>query len=132
MSRNKISQENFEMATGKLVEASEEWKRNPGDFVRDALIQRFEFTYETAWKALKRYLEELGIPDRNSPREVIKEAYTQKLIVDETLWLQMIRDRNLTSHLYQEQLAREIAERITNLYEPVFQHLISTLQNMNK
>lgn len=132
MSRSKMSQDNFVKAKGKLSEVLEEWRRNPNDIVRDAVIQRFEFTYETAWKALKRVLEDLGLPDRNSPREVIKESYVQELVVEEDIWLQMIRDRNLTSHLYLESLAKEIADRVNNDYEQAFQQLIDLLHRQNR
>jgi nucleotidyltransferase substrate binding protein (TIGR01987 family) len=73
-----------------------------------------EFTYELAWKTTKEYLEDLGIMDKTSPKMVIKEAFAQRLIRDEQLWLAMINDRNLTSHVYREKMAEEIGE---NLYE---------------
>lgn len=132
MNRNKMSQDNFVKAKGKLGEVLVEWRSNPNDIVRDAVIQRFEFTFETAWKALKRVLEDLGLPDRNSPREVIKESYVQELITGEDIWLQMIRDRNLTLHLYLESLAKEIADRVNHDYEQAFQQLIDALHGKNQ
>ena len=94
-------------------EAVEEFERNNvSDVIRDGVIQRFEFTYELAWKTAKEYLEDIGIVDKTSPKAVIKEAFAQKLIIDEKSWLLMLNDRNLTSHVYKEEMAEEIAERI--------------------
>lgn len=73
----------------------------------DATIQRFEFTFELFWKLLKEFFALKGkeIP---FPRDVIQEAYLDKIIDNETLWLMMLKDRNLTSHTYDEALADEI------------------------
>ena len=103
-------------------------KNNTNDVVRDGLIQRFEFTYELAWKTTKEYLQDLGIVDKNSPKAVIKEAYAQKLIVNEKNWLLMLNDRNMTSHVYKEEMAQEIAERITKYYIKEFDDLLEKLQ----
>lgn len=77
----------------------------------DATIQRFEFTFELAWKFLKDYFLEKGLP-LNYPKEVIKEAFSIGLVDNERLWLQMLSDRNMTSHTYDEKLADEIYARI--------------------
>jgi nucleotidyltransferase substrate binding protein (TIGR01987 family) len=68
---------NFNRALTRLKEAVEEFS----GVVRDGLIQRFEFTYELAWISTKEVLEEIGIPDKNSPKAVMMEAYAQKMIV---------------------------------------------------
>jgi nucleotidyltransferase substrate binding protein (TIGR01987 family) len=72
-----------------------------GDMFLDILVKRFEFTFEMSWKAMKRYLAYIGIECAN-PRACFKEAYQQKLIEDESLWLDMIEQRNLSSHEYEE------------------------------
>ena len=71
------------------------------DVFLDAVVKRFEFTYEMAWKALKRYLDYSGI-DAKSPRDVFREAYALQIIKDENIWLDMIERRNLSSHIYDE------------------------------
>ena len=118
--------ENFYNANVRLNEAVIKYAQTKDDLFRDGLIQRFEFTYELAWKTLKEYLEDIGIVDRNSPKAVVKEAFVQKLIADEETWLLMIKDRNHTAHVYNEKLAKEIAERITALYVKEFDKLIRT------
>ncbi len=96
--------------------------------VRDGLIQRFEFTYELSWKTTKEYLAEQGIVDINAPKSVIKEAFAHKLITNEQHWLLMLNDRNMTSHVYKEEMAEEIAERIVSCYVQEFELLLEELQ----
>jgi nucleotidyltransferase substrate binding protein (TIGR01987 family) len=85
-----------------VVTERERWVREGnGDIVLDVAAKRFEFTYEMAWKALKRLLDYLGI-DARAPRPIFKEAFAQGLIADEAVWLDMIEMRNLSSHVYDE------------------------------
>jgi len=120
---------NFKNALQRLKEAVEQLEQNEtNDLLRDGLIQRFEFTYELAWKATREYLKELGIVDRNSPKTVFKEAYAQKIIIDETNWLLMLKDRNTMSHMYSEELSQEIARRIVDNYHRAFELLLIELE----
>ena len=85
-----------------VVTERERWKaQGNGDIVLDVAAKRFEFTYEMAWKALKRVLDYLGI-DARSPRQVFMEAFAQGLLSEEEVWLEMIEMRNLSSHVYDE------------------------------
>ncbi|WP_341791480.1 HI0074 family nucleotidyltransferase substrate-binding subunit [Rickettsia endosymbiont of Gonocerus acuteangulatus] len=97
----------------------------------DATIQRFEFTFELAWKFLKEYFAQMGIV-LNYPKEVIKEAYavgTVGIINDEDLWIYMLLDRNMTSQTYNKKLADEIYEHIKN-YTPEFKRLLSIIDSV--
>jgi len=130
MSKLKAKISNFYNALQRLKEAvSELEKSNGSDVVRDGVIQRFEFTYELAWKTTKEYLKDLGITDRNSPKTVIKEAFVQKLISNEEIWLLMLRDRNMTSYVYKEEMAREIADRIKKFYVQEFENLYKQIND---
>lgn len=85
---------------GKTLDALELMVNKPMQEDRsniDACIQRFEFVTELFWKALKRILEARG-REVFYPKDVIQEAYRGHLIDDEDLWLQMLKDRNQTSH----------------------------------
>ncbi len=64
-----------------------------------------------AWKFLKDYFSEKGIA-LNFPKEIIQEAFSVKLIDNEEIWVQMLLDRNMTSHTYDQKLANEIYQRI--------------------
>ncbi|HOJ10772.1 MAG TPA: nucleotidyltransferase substrate binding protein [Clostridiales bacterium] len=130
MKKLEIKLMNFSNALQRLKEAAKELEaRDASDVIRDGVIQRFEFTYELAWKAAKEYLEDAGIVDKNSPKAVIKEAYAQKLISDEQTWLLMLNDRNLTTHAYKEEIAKEIAARIINSYISEFENLLLKMTN---
>lgn len=87
------------------------------------MIQRFEFTMELAWKTLKEYLENSGFEDVKTPRDALKTAYEIDLIEDELLWLDMLKARNLTSHIYDENTAVEISNRIGADFAPLFHKL---------
>mgnify|MGYP000555948282 CR=1 FL=1 len=84
--------------------------------VVDACIQRFEFCIELTWKTLKKCLVIEGI-EANTPRECIQVAYQIHWINDESAWLSMLKDRNLTSHTYKEDLALEIYYRLPTHYQ---------------
>jgi nucleotidyltransferase substrate binding protein (TIGR01987 family) len=77
----------------------------------DATIQRFEFTIELHWKLLKRLLEHEGI-ETATPREALRQAYQAGWLHDEDAWLQVLGDRNESSHTYDEAKAREIYDHI--------------------
>jgi len=78
----------------------------------DGTIQRFEFTYELAWKVIKDYLEYQGVVETRSPRETFKEGFKLGIIDDGDAWIDMLQDRNLTTHTYSEKAAREIYLKI--------------------
>ena len=88
------------------------------EIVRDAVIQRFEFSYEAVWKALQIYLEYQGHECPGS-RSVVRKAFAERFILtaDEAdLWFQMIVDRNLTSHAYDEELSERIYVYASAIY----------------
>jgi nucleotidyltransferase substrate binding protein (TIGR01987 family) len=87
--------------------------RDPADdeTLGDAAIQRFEFNYELAWRALQRRAERDGV-STTSPREAFKAAYAAGLIDDEAVWLAMIADRNRNSHIYSSAMARDVIGRL--------------------
>jgi nucleotidyltransferase substrate binding protein (TIGR01987 family) len=111
MSEEKIQQSltNLGRALTRLKEALDEPEAN--SLIIDGTIQRFEFVIELYWKAFKRILDREGI-QVSTPRESIKQAYQVGWIEDEDAWLEMLRDRNETSHVYDEATARRIYESI--------------------
>ncbi len=101
----------------------------PTSVNRDSAIQRFEVTYELAWKSLQRYLREQGITAL-TPRECFMEAFRIGLIKDDPQWIEMGKDRNLTAHTYDETLAKQVYERIGG-YSALFD-LIQEKLNVDK
>lgn len=92
------------------------------DLYLDATIQRFEFTFELAWKLMKAVLEYEGI-EATSPRSSIREAWKQHLIGDAEKWLDMQVKRNLSSHTYNEETAQDIYRHIKEDYIDLLQDL---------
>lgn len=100
--------------------------------VRDAVIQRFEFSFELVWKALKLYLERQG-HECGGPRPTLKKAFAEGLIptVEEAdVWLQMLEDRNLTSHAYDEALATSIYRNVVRHYSPLLSLMAERIQTL--
>ena len=81
---------------------------------RDAAIQRFEYTCEAVWKTAQRYLQEVEGISVGSPKGSIRASRDVGLVTDEqtTVGLEMIDDRNLTVHTYNESLAEEISRQL--------------------
>ena len=97
------------------------------DSVRDGAIQRFEFCCELAWKALRDYLTAEGFTAPNSPRSVFKEAFAAGFLSEEGAWLQLLNDRNATSHIYDEHTADVIYDRIVTIYVDLLSRLAAQL-----
>lgn len=95
----------------------------------DGTIQRFEFSIELFWKLLKRLLASKGVVAQY-PKDVLRQSFAGGLIADETMWLDMLNSRNLTSHTYNEDLAEEIYEKIQGYY-PFLQTAFNTLKAKN-
>ena len=100
---------NLGRALDRLREALHEPEGS--SLVVDGTIQRFEFVIELYWKTLKRMLAAEGI-ETSTPREALQEAFQAHWLADETAWLEMLRDRNLTSHVYDEAISIQIVARI--------------------
>lgn len=111
MTKDKVRLRSAELGTA--LERLKEILAVPTDHIGrlDALIQRFEFCYELSWKALRAALELYG-HDAPSPRQCFQKAYAMGWLDDETLWLRMMTDRNMTVHTYREDRAQDIATRI--------------------
>lgn len=114
--------------TADYIKALERLKeailQSPTDIIIDGTLQRYEFTFELAWKTMKDYLEYNGIIDSvATPRAIIQSAYQSKIIKNGEMWIQMMLDRNVLSHLYDEEKSREIYDNIKNKYLKQFDEL---------
>lgn len=86
-----------------------------GDLIRMAVIKAYEFTFELSWKTLKDYLTYNGI-DVKLPREVIKQGFACGLITNGQLWIDMLEERNLMAHTYDDTRAKQAVEQIQQRY----------------
>ena len=114
-------------AVTRLNEALQEYKTHSSDVVRDGVIQRFEFCTELAWKTTREYLIDQGYTEINSPKAVMKQAYADGIITDESTWLALLTDRNITSHIYDDATAAGVFNRIDSQYISLFTTLVTTL-----
>ena len=104
----------FQGALARLRRAIARSLANAGDEeVRDSVIHRFEYTYELAWKTLRRYLAGEGVDEiaTFSKRDLYREAAARGLIDDPTAWFAYQTARNETSHTYNADKAREVHAR---------------------
>jgi len=97
--------------------------------VRDATIQRFEYTFESLWKYLKTFLKESEGVIANSPKAVFKECFNALLFDEEltTTCLEMTDMRNETAHTYQEFVSEKIFKKIPD-YVIVMDKILNTLK----
>ncbi len=113
----------------QVVEREDRYKEDGyGDVYLDLIIKRFEFTYEMSWKTIKRLLSFLGI-EVKSPRGAFQEAYAQGIITDETVWLDMIEQRNLSSHVYDEYEVMDILDK-KERYKEAFDSLSVKIKSL--
>ncbi|CAH0121705.1 hypothetical protein PAE9249_04238 [Paenibacillus sp. CECT 9249] len=118
MNSRKVKQSltNLGNAIMRLKEAIESDHSGTNSLVVDATIQRFEFVIELYWKTFKRILAYEGI-ETSTPREALQQAYSSRFIDNETLWLQFLKNRNATSHIYDEDTALRIFHHIQKNFE---------------
>lgn len=115
---------NFARAFSSLEESIAASKKDPGNrFIKDSVIQRYEYTIELAWKLMKDYLEELGFIDVSAPKQVIRKAFQESIIKDAEAWIKALNDRNKTSHIYEEAIADEITKDIIESHYIIFADL---------
>ncbi len=114
----------FAQALGRLDEAL---ARPEDAIVRDACLQRFEFTFEMAWKAIQSYAQREGL-ECVSPRDCFRAAFRLGLIDKAPQWMAMVEDRNRTTHTYDEQGARAIYEALPE-YARLLRRLLEQLKH---
>jgi nucleotidyltransferase substrate binding protein (TIGR01987 family) len=123
---------NFKNALTSLHKSLTTYDKNPDLVVRDGVIQRFEFTTELAWKTMREYLITQDVMDINTPRAVLKEAFNNNIITDDEGWLQIMHDRNLTSHMYDEDDINKIFDKIAEKHIFLFDALQCKFEELLK
>jgi nucleotidyltransferase substrate binding protein (TIGR01987 family) len=95
---------------------------------KEGLIQRFEYTWELAWKTLKDFLEAEGIIlETVTPAATLKAAFAARIIHDGELWMKALDARNLMSHTYNLKTFEKIATAIRKEYLPLLEKLYQDL-----
>jgi len=116
----------FESFQKSLERLKEILRAEPTVANRDSAIKRFEFTYELAWKSAQKYLREKDVLAL-TPRDCFMEVFRIGLVQDDSGWIQMGKDRNLTAHTYSEIFAEQVYGRIKK-YAELFETLKAGLQ----
>jgi len=94
--------------------------RQLSNLEKQGVIQGFEFTFELAWNVMKDYLEEQGINGIIGSKDAVRQAFKNGLIDDGQIWMDMIKDRNLASHVYDDGTSENLFSAIINAYYPQF------------
>ena len=105
--------QNFDRAFVLLREAMENGPAALNPLEKEGVIQRFEYSFELAWKTVKDYMEASGLVFAlNTPRQILKDAFSAKLIGDGQAWIDMLDHRNLLSHTYDSKIFDDAVEAI--------------------
>jgi nucleotidyltransferase substrate binding protein (TIGR01987 family) len=115
---------NFEKAYSRFKEIlSRDTEHDP--IMRTALVQAFEFTFELAWNAMRDKFESEHDPKEEIvfPRGSIQAAYDAQYITDMNPWTQALKNRNTSSHAYDDKFAAQLERFIRLEYAPALQDL---------
>ena len=100
------------------------------DMEKQGMIKSFEYTYELAWNTLKDFCETQGEGGLQGSRDAIQLGFKRGLIKDGKAWMEMLKDRNLTSHSYDEETANEIVANILSKHFYLFMELKNELDKI--
>ena len=92
------------------------------DIYRTGVIGQFNLTFELAWKSLQAVLREHGAEgaDTGSPREILQLGYKLGFVEDSAVWLTMLKKRNASVHIYDEDKIDELLLLIRDSFTPAF------------
>lgn len=127
MIKFQIKLNNYKNALARLHEGLKESESNSSLTMRDGVIWRFRLTTELALKAIREYLLYNEFNDVNTPKNVMKAAFGADIITDEDGWITILRGRNSTSHIYDEDDASEVYKRIASSHIKLFDELLNKL-----
>lgn len=116
---------NYTRALDQLKEFVEKQELNKLE--KQGLIKAFEYTFELSWNSIKDFYEYQGEAGLQGSRDAFKLTFERGLINDGGGWMKMIADRNLTSHVYNQDVADEIAKNINTKYYGLFVSLKDSL-----
>jgi len=123
--------QNFKNALGELSEAIElQQQRSLSKLEQQGFVKAFEFTHELAWKVIKDYFAYQGNSRIMGSRDASREAFQNELILDGESWMAMIKTRNKAVHTYDEATMKEVIEKTTQLYYPLFIEFEKTMNEL--
>jgi nucleotidyltransferase substrate binding protein (TIGR01987 family) len=121
---------NFSKALSQLRKFIEKGQLN--ELEEQGLIQAFEYTYELAWNTLKDYFEAQGETNIHGSRDAFRLAFRRGLVQAGETWMDMVKSRTLTTHTYNEEVAKQIATAILNRYYSEFLKLHAKMESLRE
>lgn len=103
--------------------------RELSDLEMQGLIKAFEFTFELSWNVMKDFLFFNGVQNIIGSRDAFRSALQNNLISRGDDWMQMITDRNIASHAYDESDAKNITNKIINVYASLFDEFAKNFES---
>ena len=99
------------------------------DIYRTGIIGQFNLTFEFAWKALQEVMRKHSVEEAStgSPREILQLGYKIGFFDDSETWLLMLKKRNTSVHIYNEDEVDELILLIRDSFIPAFKILKDTL-----
>ena len=121
--------DNFENCLDILKQADFDLA-DSNDIYRMGVVGQFNMTFELAWKALQEVLRMHGVEgaETGSPREILQVGYKVGFVNDSSVWLLMLKKRNTSIHIYNEEEIDELIVFIRDSFIPAFTDLEETLQ----
>ncbi len=121
--------DNFANCLNVLKKADFE-SANNDEIYRTGVLGQFNLTFELAWKALQEVLMEYGVREAQtgSPREILQLGYKVGFVEDSAVWLTMLKKRNTSIYIYNEEEADEMLLLIRDSFIPAFFALEETLR----
>lgn len=125
---------NYHKACGRLVEVTEadRFLDDLSELEVEGLVQRFENTFELAWKVLQDILIYKGYEFMLGPNGTLKMAFDDGLISDHDAWRKMAKSRNTLSHVYDEEDVLPIVRLIYSDYAPLLKKLDEDLKVLSQ
>ena len=115
---------NFDRAFALLRDALKDGPAALSLLEKQGVTQRFEFSFELAWKTARDFLEEGGlIISPLTPRQVLKDAFAARVLTDGQVWIDMLDHRNLLSHTYDCAVFEKAVDAIAARYLPALEEL---------
>lgn len=121
--------DNFKNSLNVLKKVDHNKTKND-EIYRTGVIGQFNLTFELAWKVLQAVLRASGVAEaeNGSPREIVKLGFRFGMIDEEKEWLNMLKDRNVSVHIYNEDAIDEVIDRIIESYIPAFDKFSDTME----
>lgn len=125
--------ENYQKALAELRESVALARTRPlSKLEAQGIIQAFEFTHELAWNVMRDFFRYQGDTSVAGSRDATRAAFKIGIVADGEAWMDMITSRNLTSHTYNQNIAREIETKVVNQYFDLFEAFAAEMASRSK